>query len=91
MAVMKHHDQQVKEERVLAYTSIYCLSYKGIRKETQGGKNLVAGADAEAMKGWFNWLASHVLLSLLSYRILDCQAMYGTTHNWFDPLPLMTN
>ena len=44
-----------------------------------------AGADAEAMEDAAYWLASHGLLSLLSYGIQDQQPRDGTTHNWAGP------
>ena len=44
---------------------------------TQAGQK--AGADAEAMEGY--WLASPGLLSLLSYRTQDYQPRDGTTYN----------
>jgi hypothetical protein len=64
--------KQVGEERVyIAYNSILLFITKEVRTGTQTGQE--AGADAEAMEGcsWRDvlyWLASHGLLSLLSYR-----------------------
>ena len=37
------------------------------------------------------WVASHGLLSLLSYRTQDHQPRDGTTHNGSDPPSLITN
>ena len=59
-----------------------------------------AGADAEAMEGAAYWVASHCLLSLLSYRTqnhqpkdgtTDHQPRDGTTYNGLGPPPLNTN
>jgi hypothetical protein len=58
--------KQVGEERVyLAYTSILLFVTKEVRTGTQEGKE--AGADAEAMEGYyllacFPWLAQPALL-----------------------------
>jgi hypothetical protein len=51
------------------------------------GKNLEAGADAEAMKDAAYWLASHGLVSRLSYRTQDHLFRVGPTHNGFGPHP----
>ena len=45
------------------------------------GRNLEAGADAEAMEGAAYWLAPHGLLSLLSYRTQVNQPRDGSTHS----------
>ena len=37
------------------------------------------------------WLASHGLLSLLSYRTQDHQPKDGTTHHGLNPPPSVTN
>jgi hypothetical protein len=59
--------KQIREERVYsAYTSMLLFITKEVRTGTQAGQK--AGADAEAMEGFFYWLASLGLLSLLSYR-----------------------
>jgi hypothetical protein len=50
--------------------------------------NLKEGTDAEAQVGV---LASHDLLSLLSYRTQNHQPRGGTTHNGLGLLPLITN
>jgi hypothetical protein len=42
-------------------------------------------------RGAVYWLASHGLLSLLSYRIQDYQPMNGTTHSGLGPSSLITN
>lgn len=48
------------------------------------------GTDAEAMAGGVGsaayWLASHGMLSLLSYRAWDHQHRDGTAYNRLDPL-----
>jgi hypothetical protein len=53
------------------------LSSKTVRTGTQG-RNLDAGADAEATKSAAYWLAIHGFLSLLSCRTQDHQPMYGS-------------
>ena len=55
-------------------------------QELTQGRNLEAGADAEAMEDAAYWLASPGLLSLLSYRTQDYQSRDGTTHNGPSPL-----
>ena len=55
-------------------------------QELTQGRNLEAGADAEAVEGAAYWLASPGLLSLLSYRTQDYQPTNGTTHK--GPFPL---
>ena len=44
------------------------FSIEKARTGLKQGRNLEAGADAEAMEGGAYWFASHGLLSLLSYR-----------------------
>jgi hypothetical protein len=62
---MKHHEQkQLREERVFGmYTFISLFIIKRTR-----GRNLKAGADAEAMESAAYCLAPHDLAQLLSYR-----------------------
>jgi hypothetical protein len=55
-------------------------------QELTQGRNLEAGADAEAVEGAAYWLASPGLLSLLSYRTQGYQPRGGITHN--GPFPL---
>ena len=50
-------------------------------QELTQGRNMEAGADAEAMEGAAYWLASPDLLSLLSYRTQDYQPRDGPTHS----------
>ena len=63
ISVMKHHDQkQLGEERVYFTHHSYNSPTKAVRVETHKGRNLEAGADAEAMEGCcllpcFPWLA----------------------------------
>ena len=58
-----------KEIVYLAYTSTSLFNTKGRQdRNSKQGRNLEAGADAEAMEGGAYCLASHCLLSLLSYR-----------------------
>jgi hypothetical protein len=54
----------------------HCSLLKEVRTETQSGQE--AGADAEAMEGFFFFFTD--LLSLLSYRTKDYQPSDGTTH-----------
>jgi hypothetical protein len=67
---MKHYDQSnLGKQGFLAYMSISLF----IIERSQGRnsnkvKNLEAGVDADLQRGAALWLASHVLLSLLSYR-----------------------
>jgi hypothetical protein len=61
-----------------------CSSPKEVRTGTQAGQE--AGADAEPWRDVPYWLASSVLLSLLSYRTQDYQSRDGPTHK--GPLPL---
>jgi hypothetical protein len=83
VVVMKHHDQkQLREERVyLAYTSTALF----IIAESQG-KNLEAGADAEAAE---EWLPPYSLLSLLSYGYQEPSG--GSTHSGLGAHPSITN
>ena len=68
--------RQVGEKRVsLAHHQ------RTLGQELKQGRNLEAGADAEAIKGATYWFASHGLLSLLSYRTQDHQPTNGITNN----------
>ena len=65
-----------------------------MRQELQEGRNLEAGADAEAMEDAAYWLASPGLLSLLSYRTQDYQdyqLVDDTAHSRLGPPPWITN
>ena len=64
------NEMQVEKERAyLAYTSTSLFITQGRQdKNSKQGRTLEAGADAEAMEGGVYWLASHCLLSLLSYK-----------------------
>jgi hypothetical protein len=69
----KHHDHEASwgGKGLFSLHFSYCCSLpKEVRTGTQAGQE--AGADAEAMEGCY-WLASPVLLSLLSYRTQDYQ------------------
>jgi hypothetical protein len=82
ISVMKHHAQkQLGEERVYFTHHSYNSPTKAVRVETHKGRNLEAGADAEATEGAASWLASHGLLSLLSYRTQGYQPRSDTTYN----------
>ena len=71
------------------FGSYFHITVHHQRKSGQGlkeGRNLEAGADAEAMEGAADWLAPHGLLSLLSYRTRD-----STTHNGLSSPPSISN
>jgi hypothetical protein len=76
----------------LAYASTVHIRVHFHRKSGQEltqGRDLEAGADAEATEGAADWLAPHGMLRLLSYRT---QPTDGPTHNWLGPPPpLITN
>jgi hypothetical protein len=76
------NNTEVWEERLyLVSTSILLLITK--RKsgqEPKQGRDLEAGADAEAMKRCCYWLARHGLFSLLSYRAQDHYPRHGHTY-----------
>jgi hypothetical protein len=61
-----------------------CSSSKEVRTATQAGQE--AGADAEAMERCYLGACFPWLVSLLSYRIQDCQLRDSTTHNGPSPL-----
>jgi hypothetical protein len=54
----------------LTYTSIEIYQRRKSGQELTQGRNLEAGADAEAMGGAACWLAPHGLFSLLSFFFL---------------------
>lgn len=63
-------------------------SSREVRVRTQG-RNLEAGADAEAME---EWLALRGLLKLISYSTLDYQPRSGTaTVTELSPLTIILN
>jgi hypothetical protein len=65
---MKHYDQkQLGEERVYFIHSSMKQFIKSSEGGTQAGRNLEAGADAEAMEGAADWLVAHSLINLLYY------------------------
>jgi hypothetical protein len=64
--------------------SVYSSTLLFSTKESQG-RNLEAGADAEAMDGAAYCLASPGLFSLMSYRTQFCQPRDGTTHKGLPP------
>lgn len=80
IAVMKYHDQKkLGEKRVYLYTSISLFVTEGSQ-----GRILEAGADEEAVEGAAYRLASHGLLSLLSYRLRSpAQGWHGP--QWVEP------
>ena len=73
IAVMKHHDQdKLKRKGLIFLTAPYSSSLsKAVKQELTQGKNLEAGADAEATEGSAYWITPHGLLWLLSYRTQD--------------------
>ena len=73
----------------MAHTSILLSIIKGSQaRNSKKGRNLEAGAQAEAMEGATYWLAPQGLLSLLSYRT---QPRDSTTHNDLGPPPSITS
>ena len=91
IAVMKHCEKV--NQGAKGYYGLYfhiSVHYgRKLRQELKQGRNLEAGADAEAMEGAAYWLPSPGLFSLLSYRTQDYQPMDGTTHNGLDPPPYL--
>jgi hypothetical protein len=86
----KHHDKEAS----WAGTGLFSLHFyiavhhqKKSGQELTQGRNLKAGADAEAMEGAAYCLAFPDLLSLLSYRTQDYQPRDGTTNNGLGPPP----
>ena len=81
--MVRHHDQsslgqQRLIERVLHITAHH--QRKSAHRLEQG-RNLEAGADAEAMEGAAYWLTSYGLLSMLSCKTQGRQPRDGITHN----------
>ena len=66
-------------------------SWKEVIQELKQGRNLEAGADAEAMEGAAYWLPMVCSASLLSYRTQNYHLRDGSTHNGLSPPPLITN
>ena len=65
----KHHDQEASWGGKGLFSLHFHIAVDHQRKSGQEltqGRNLEAGADAEAMEGAAYWLAPHDLLSLLS-------------------------
>ena len=93
IVAMKYRDQKASwGEKGLFGLCLHTDSH-GMKsgQELKQGRNLKAGADAEAMERAAYWLASTGLLSLLSYRTQDHQPRDGTTHNGLGPLTSVTN
>ena len=91
---MKHHDQKPKLRRtgfIWLTPPRGCSSLKESGQELKQGRNLEAGADAEAMEGAAYWLAFLGFLNLIIYRTQDYQPRDGTIHNELGPSPLITN
>ena len=55
------------------------------------GRNLEAGADAEAVEGAANRLTPHGLFGQLSYRTQDPQPGDGATYHGLSPPPSIIN
>ena len=53
------------------FSLAYCSPSKEVRTELTQGRNLEAGAGAEALEGAADWHALFGLLCLLSYRTQD--------------------
>ena len=84
---MKHRDyKQLRGKGLFGLNFTALLTIEG-----RLGRNLEAGADAEAMEGAAYWLAPHGLLSLLSYRTQVHQLRHDPTHNRLGPPPSITN
>jgi hypothetical protein len=66
-------------------------SWKEVIQELKQGRNLEAGADAEAMEGAAYWLAPHGLLILFCYRTQNYLFSDGTTLNGLGLSPSITN
>ena len=81
-------EQPGEESVYLVYSSTLLFITKGSQDRHSHGRNLEAGADAEAMKGAAYWLAPCGLLSLLSYITQHYQPRDGTTHSGLGPLSL---
>ena len=73
LAVMRCHDQINSAGKGSFCLSFYItvLHQRKSGQELTQGRDLEAGADAEAIEGTAYWLASPGLLSLLSYRPQD--------------------
>jgi hypothetical protein len=72
--------KQVGEERVYSgYTSILLFITKGSQDWNSSSQE--AGADAEAMEGYYLLACFPWLVQLLSYRTQDYQPRNGTTQN----------
>ena len=70
----KHHDPEASWGGKGLFSLHFHIAGHYQRKsglELRQGRNLEAGADAEALEGAAYWLASPGLLSLLSYRTQD--------------------
>jgi len=90
----KHQDQEASWGGKGLFSLHFHIAAHHQRKSGQKlteGRNLEAGADAEAIEGAAYWLASPGLLSLLSYRTQDYQPREGTTCNGMSPSALITN
>ena len=91
---MKHHDQKPKLRRtgfIWLTPPRGCSSLKESGQELKQGRNLEAGADAEAMEGAAYWLAPHGLLILFCYRTQNYLFSDGTTLNGLGLSPSITN
>ncbi|EGV99603.1 hypothetical protein I79_006008 [Cricetulus griseus] len=75
------------EQRVI---SVYSSTSQSTIKGSQG-RNLEAGADAEAVEDAAYRIPPHSFLSLISYSIQDHQPRDGTTHNGQSPSKLIIN
>jgi hypothetical protein len=56
-------------------------------QELTQDRNLEAGAEAEAMEGYYLLFVHHGLIILLSYRTQNHQPRDGTTHSGLSPQP----
>ena len=79
-AVMKHHDQSNSERKGVydLHFHITVHHWKKSGQEYKQGRNLLAGADVQAMEGCW-------LLACPSYRTQDHQPRVGSTYNELGP------
>jgi hypothetical protein len=96
MALLSQIKSKLEKKRFIWLTLPQHFIIEGTQdRNSNQGRSLEAGADAEAMEGAAYCLASHVLLSLFSYRTCnsqtqDLQPRDGITHNGLGPSPLLT-
>ena len=86
MALLSQIKSKLEKKRFIWLTLPQHFIIEGTQdRNSNQGRSLEAGADAEAMEGAAYCLASRGLLSLLSYRTQDYQPRDNTTHNGLGP------